>query len=208
MRDVCKRILPLLVMLAAPFSGEASQVYQTTPFNFSAPGWSYTGGTFTVDSFTTIDSSNVDTVITDWSITFSSPTASHTLTPSNSTLSYDDAAGGPNLEATPEALIFPSTPLATSIDWFAVQSNNFGRQWVAFSSQTPNPDRIAMEVGDFDHDPIDFGAGSIETVGPGIGSTIAVREPNPFRSTVFAGACLVAIGRRRRRQTTFRMRSA
>lgn len=118
------RILPIVILLGTPFFCLAgSATYQTTPFTFAEPGWSYTGGTFTVSSFSTVDNSNFSTIITDWSVAFTSPTGSYTLTPSNSVFDYQDAIEAPNLEATATSLIFPSSPLATGGEFMSTLLN-------------------------------------------------------------------------------------
>lgn len=184
--------------------------YQTTPFTFTESGWSYAGGTFTVDSFTTIDSSNLSTVITDWNLTFSSPVtvsspaASFTLSPSNSHLDYVDGPDAPNLESTPSALLFPSSPVATgpSTDVFVVALNS-GNQWLEFFSQTDETGIVsALSLLDLDYDVTGgglIGVGSVEKVGPGVGSTIATPEPSAFLCLALASGGLVAIRRKRQR---------
>lgn len=100
-------------------SASAALVYnlEFAGVGFTAPGYSYRGGTFTIaDGFKgQVSSSNVRAVFTDWSIDFRSPLnggTSYTVTPSNSRVSYVDGSGA-ELTVNAKSIFFPDSDSGT-----------------------------------------------------------------------------------------------
>ena len=93
MRAMSACAVVCVVLFASPTFG--ANVYDVEIYDGFDPDWSMDGGTITTNGFIgRANETNIGAVFTDWSIRFTSPTASYELTPANSEFSLRRDAGG------------------------------------------------------------------------------------------------------------------